>query len=198
MAIGKRVFDLAVASAGIIVCSPILAVTAIAVRLDSPGPALFRQERMGRFEEPFTIHKFRSMSLNDSSATLSATGDPRVTRVGAFLRESKLDELPQLFDVVRGKMSLVGPRPELRRYVELWPQNVKETVLSLRPGVTDPASIVFRDEGHVLGTVDDPHQFYIDTIMPQKLQLYIHYSATRTFKGDLRILFRTFGRVARM
>jgi lipopolysaccharide/colanic/teichoic acid biosynthesis glycosyltransferase len=188
---GKRLFDVIVSGLGLAITSPVLAALAAAVRLDSPGPALFRQERVGREGETFQIHKFRTLRREDPGALLCPARDARITRFGELLRRSKLDELPQLLDVLAGHMSLVGPRPEVARYVAFWPAEHRHTILSVRPGITDPASILLRNEGELLASAADPEQYYIEKLLPRKVALYVEYVKNRTFLGDLRILART-------
>ena len=190
----KRLFDLVFATAGLIVLCPILLAIATWVRLDSPGPALFRQERIGRAGRPFTMLKFRTMRAAPEAGAplLTAAADARVTLAGRLLRRTKLDELPQLLNVVRGEMSLVGPRPEVARYVALYPADVRARVLSVRPGITDYAALLFRDESALLGT-DDPEAVYVSTILPRKLELYERYVAEQSLRTDLRLILRTIG-----
>ena len=196
----KRVLDVTVALAGLALLSPLLIVIAVAVRLDSPGPVLFRQQRVGLHGKPFCILKFRSMRwqpVTDTPAApaLTVAGDARVTRIGRWLRASKLDELPQLINVLRGEMSLVGPRPEVPRYVAHYPPDVRERVLSVRPGITDEASILFRNEGEILSQAADPEHAYLTEVLPRKLAIYDSYARSHSFVGDLRILARTLLRV---
>jgi len=191
----KRLTDLLASSIGLLLTTPLLAVIAVCIRLDSAGPAFFRQERVGRNGRPFRIHKFRTMR-QVTGPSLTVGRDPRITRVGAFLRRYKLDELPQLLDVLRGDMSLVGPRPELPRYVALYPPEVRSVVLSVRPGITDEASIEFSRESELLAGSADPEGTYRDEILPRKLELYVRYVRSRSFVGDLRILARTLGKIA--
>lgn len=193
----KRVVDVAVAALGLLLTWPLLAVVGLAVRLDSPGPALFRQVRIGLHGEPFRIHKFRSMRLDTAGPLLSAAGDPRVTRVGLFLRRHKLDELPQLIDVLAGRMSLVGPRPELPEYVEQWPTASRAIILSVRPGITDPASIALRHEADELSAADDPESFYVDTLLPRKVEMYVDYVRRRSLRGDVLVIGRTLAAIVR-
>ena len=188
---GKRLFDVIVSGFGLAITSPVLAALAAAIRLDSAGPALFRQERVGREGQTFWIHKFRTLRRDSPGALLSPARDARITRVGGLLRRSKLDELPQLLDVLAGHMSLVGPRPEVPRYVAFWPAEHRHTILSVRPGITDPASILLRNEGDLLASAPDPERYYIEKLLPQKVALYLGYVKDRTFFGDLRILART-------
>lgn len=193
----KRAFDLVVAGAALVVLAPGLLVVGILVRLDSRGPAFFRQERVGRDGTPFRIHKFRSMRDAETGPAVTVAGDLRVTRVGGVLRRWKLDELPQLVDVATGRMSLVGPRPEVPEYVALWPAETRAVVLSVRPGLTDPATLALRDESDVLAAVTDPERYYVDVLMPRKLQVYAEYVRTRSLLGDIRILARTVDAVLR-
>jgi lipopolysaccharide/colanic/teichoic acid biosynthesis glycosyltransferase len=194
----KRAFDLFASALGLLVLSPALVLIAVAIRLDSPGPALFRQERVGRNGIRFRIFKYRTM-LNEQKAPvtdITVAGDPRITRIGSYLRAAKLDELPQLLNVIRGDMSLVGPRPEVPRYVALYPSQARELILSLRPGITDEAAIEFTDENQRLAIAENPEQVYVHEILPRKLELYVAYVRSRTFAGDLRILLRTLRKVA--
>lgn len=184
-------FDFGVSGVGLVLTSPLLAVLALVVRVDSAGPAIFRQERVGLDGRPFRIHKFRSMTVMHDGGLVSASGDARVTRVGHFLRRSKLDELPQLIDVFTGRMSLVGPRPEVPRYVALWPAGARRQILSVRPGMTDPASIALRNEADELAAVSDQEQHYVDVLLPRKTAMYLDYVNTRGFTSDLKILART-------
>lgn len=189
----KRLFDLFFATAGLLLLAPLLLGIALWVRLESPGPVFFRQQRVGRFGVPFRIHKFRTMRA-DASTTgpdLTVGADPRITRAGFWLRRAKLDELPQLLDVIAGTMSLVGPRPEVARYVALYPPALREKVLSVRPGITDPASIEYRDEGRLLAGAVDPERFYVEQVMPVKLRRAASYVDEMSLRGDLRVIFAT-------
>ncbi|MEY8879042.1 MAG: sugar transferase [Leptothrix sp. (in: b-proteobacteria)] len=198
----KRAFDLLIASLALLLLAPLLLGVALAVKLDSPGPVFFRQLRVGRGGRPFRIHKFRTMAHNpaDRGPQITVGADARITRVGAWLRHSKWDELAQLIDVWRGDMSLVGPRPEVPRYVTLYPAALREVVLSVRPGITDDCSLDFRDEGVLLAAASDPERTYVDEILPIKLRLQAAYVAQAGLRTDLRILARTasvlLGRVA--
>ena len=192
----KRVFDAVVSGAALVVLSPVLAVCAVAVMVDDPGPALFRQTRVGLGGTSFEILKFRSMRRG-AGLQITSGGDSRITRVGRVLRATKLDELPQLVNVVRGDMSLVGPRPEVPRYVAEWPAAAREVILSVRPGITDPGSIAFRHEETELAAAEDPERHYVDVILPKKVALYMDYVRTRTFVGDLALVFRTIAAVLR-
>jgi lipopolysaccharide/colanic/teichoic acid biosynthesis glycosyltransferase len=189
----KRLFDLIASLAALILLSPLLLGIALAIKLGSPGPVLFRQERVGRYGRPFRIRKFRTM-VADAERTgpqLTRDADPRITRVGHFLRRHKLDELPQLLDVLRGDMSIVGPRPEVPRYVALYPPELRELVLSVRPGITDAASVTYRDESTQLAAGTDPERVYVESIMPHKLELCVEYVRNRSLGGDIRIVART-------
>jgi lipopolysaccharide/colanic/teichoic acid biosynthesis glycosyltransferase len=191
--IAKRAFDVVCSAFGLVVLAPLLTVVAVLIVADSPGPVFFRQKRVGRHGELFRIHKFRTMRHEPLQKGLSITvgADPRVTRVGAVLRRYKLDELPQLIDVLRGSMSLVGPRPEVPEYVALYPERDRKIVLSVRPGITDRASLEFSDESALLSGADDPQRLYVEEILPKKLQQYREYVATRTLTGDIKIILRT-------
>jgi lipopolysaccharide/colanic/teichoic acid biosynthesis glycosyltransferase len=194
----KRLLDLLVAIAGLAVLAPVLLAIAVLVRLDSSGPVLFRQTRIGRHGIPFEMLKFRTMYESTTNGLqLTVSRDARITRIGRFLRATKTDELPQLVNVVRGHMSLVGPRPEVPRYVALYPPQVRDVVLSVRPGITDEASILFRNEAAILATAADPERVYIETILPQKLRIYEAYARRHGLRGDLRILLRTISAVLR-
>ncbi|MCW7541789.1 sugar transferase [Aquabacterium sp. A7-Y] len=190
---GKRLFDLVASGLGLLLLAPLLAVIALAIKLDSPGPVLFRQERVGRHGRPFRIRKFRTMRHAPAGGGLLITvgADPRITRVGAFLRSTKLDELPQLLDVLCGTMSLVGPRPEVPRYLPHYPPAVREKVLSVRPGITDIASIEYRRESELLAAAADPERAYVEEVLPAKLRYALQYVDNASFWGDLRLLART-------
>jgi lipopolysaccharide/colanic/teichoic acid biosynthesis glycosyltransferase len=188
----KRLFDVVAAAGGLILLAPALLAIALWIRLDSPGPALFRQRRVGRHGRHFDIYKFRTMAVRpDEGRQLTIGRDPRITRAGRFLRRTKLDELPQLLNVLEGTMSLVGPRPEVPRYVDRYPPAVRQTVLSVAPGITDLAAILYKDENDILGRAQDPERAYIETILPVKLEYYQRYVRERSFWLDLRIIFRT-------
>ena len=195
----KRFFDFCVSGIGLLGLLPLLLIVAILVRLDSRGPVFFRQERVGQFGRIFKIHKFRTMVVDAEARGMQITVgvDPRVTKVGGFLRRYKLDELPQLIDVLLGDMSLVGPRPEVPRYVACYPQAMKELVLSVRPGITDRASIEFKDENEILAHAVDPHHAYVTEVLPIKLGYYADYVPNRTLLGDIGIVFLTLKAIAR-
>jgi lipopolysaccharide/colanic/teichoic acid biosynthesis glycosyltransferase len=189
----KRAFDLILGVLALVALSPLMAAIAAWVRIDSRGPALFRQERIGRAGRPFTILKFRTMvSAQPVDAGLLTLGsDARVTRAGRFLRRTKLDELPQLVNVVRGEMSIVGPRPEVARYVALYPAPDRELILSVRPGLTDYAALAFRDESELLTSAEDAETTYTRDILPRKIALYRRYVAEQSLWLDLRLVGRT-------
>jgi lipopolysaccharide/colanic/teichoic acid biosynthesis glycosyltransferase len=196
----KRLFDVVAAGAGLLLLAPLLLALALWVRLDSPGPVLFRQQRVGRHGVPFDILKFRTMVARpdgDEGRQITVGRDPRITRAGHFLRSSKLDELPQLINVLQGTMSLVGPRPEVPRYVDCYPPAVRAAVLSVAPGITDLASILYKEESAILGRATDPERAYIETILPVKLAYYQRYVREQSFWLDLRIIFRTLAAVLR-
>lgn len=194
----KRLFDLVAALAGLVVLAPLFALVAVWIRLDSPGPAWFRQQRVGRNGVLFDIIKFRTMRVAGSDTRQLTVGDDaRITRAGKFLRRTKLDELPQLINVVLGSMSLVGPRPEVPRYVACYPPEVRAIVLSVAPGITDWASICYKEENAILGRSADPERAYLDTILPAKLAFNVRYVRERGFWTDLRIIFSTLAALAR-
>ena len=187
----KRLFDLGAAAAALLLLMPLMLLLALWIRLDSPGPALFRQERVGRHGVPFRIHKFRTMDAGADGSLLTVGADARITRAGAWLRRTRLDELPQLIDVVLGRMSLVGPRPEVPRYVAHFPPALRERVLSLRPGITDPASLDFLDEATLLAAAADPEREYIERILPRKLQRAADYAEQASLATDLGVARNT-------
>jgi len=193
----KRLFDLVVAAAGLLLLSPLLLGIALWIKLDSPGPVFFRQQRVGRFGVLFRIHKFRSMSDAAPLAgpQLTVGADPRITRAGHVLRRTKLDELPQLIDVLAGTMSLVGPRPEVPRYVAMYPAELRDKVLSVRPGITDPASIEYHDESALLARAADPERVYIEQIMPAKLRFAARYVEQMSVPNDVRLILATLRRL---
>jgi lipopolysaccharide/colanic/teichoic acid biosynthesis glycosyltransferase len=188
----KRLFDVLLSLLGLIVLSPILILIAIAVKVNSKGPVFFRQKRVGRYSKPFILYKFRSMTLFQlaTEGIFEPGNVSRVTSIGKFFRKSKLDELPQLINVLIGDMSLVGPRPEVANWVEVYPDAWKK-ILTVRPGITDNASIIFHNEESILAEVDDPEQVYREVMLPKKLELYTDYVNNRSFQGDLLIILRT-------
>lgn len=189
----KRLFDIVMSGLGLLVLSPIFLIISIWIKLDSKGPVFYRQVRVGRYNKDFRILKFRSMRVGADKGSLVTIGghDPRITRSGYFIRKFKLDELPQLINVFVGDMSLVGPRPEVRHYVDYWtPEQMH--VLDVRPGITDPASIKFRNENELMEKAEDPETFYIEVIMQEKIKLYLEYVKHHTFLGDIGLIFKTF------
>jgi lipopolysaccharide/colanic/teichoic acid biosynthesis glycosyltransferase len=189
----KRLFDIVASGLGLIVLSPLFLILAIWIKLDSKGPVFYRQVRVGYKNKDFRIFKFRSMRVGADKGSLVTIGghDPRVTKSGYFIRKFKFDELPQLINVFLGDMSLVGPRPEVRHYVEYWtPEQMH--VLDVRPGITDPASIKFRNENELMEQADDPEKYYIEVIMQEKIKLYLEYVEKHSFFYDLGLIFKTF------
>lgn len=188
----KRIFDVFFSALGLLFLWPLFLIIAIWIKIDSPGPVFFRQERIGRYGQIFRIHKFRTMIYQHENTELITIGlDPRITRCGLFLRRYKLDEFAQLIDVLQGKMSLVGPRPEVEKYMEFYPPELRNLIFSVRPGMTDLASIMFRNESDILGDSINPEQTYIDTILPIKLNLSADYVRDYSLVGDVRIIFAT-------
>jgi lipopolysaccharide/colanic/teichoic acid biosynthesis glycosyltransferase len=193
----KRLFDILCSGIGLLLLSPLLLAVAAWIKLDSRGPVMFRQERVGRHGRPFRIHKFRTMRVDAPKLGPQITigDDARITRSGRWLRASKVDELPQLWDVLRGAMSLVGPRPEVPRYVALYPAALRELVLSVRPGITDPASLSFRNESELLAKAADPEREYVEVVMPMKLNLAADYVRNASLLGDIRLILATLGAI---
>jgi lipopolysaccharide/colanic/teichoic acid biosynthesis glycosyltransferase len=188
----KRCLDIAGAVAGLVALSPLLIAVGTLVILESGLPGFFRQQRVGRGGRDFVLYKFRTMTLRHGteSGSFDAGSSTRVTRVGRILRKTKVDELPQLWNVLKGDMSLVGPRPEVRKWVDAYPARWRK-VLTVRPGITDPASIVYRNEEEILAESTDPEATYREEILPHKLSLYEDYVDTRSFWGDIGILVKT-------
>jgi len=195
---GKRLFDCCWAAIGLLLLSPMMLAVAGVMLLVQGRPVLFRQTRVGRYGKPFVLYKFRSMSHAPvgSGPQVTAAGDARVTPLGHWLRALKIDELPQLWNVLIGDMSLVGPRPEVDAYVQLYDENQRR-VLCLVPGLTDPNVLEFLDESRLLADADDPYQFYIDSIMPEKLRVNLEYGARANFGSDLMIVLQTLMRMFR-
>ena len=188
----KRLFDMIASGFGLLVLSPLFLILAIWVKLDSPGPVFYRQIRVGRNNKDFKLFKFRSMRVGSDKKGLITVGghDPRVTRSGYYIRKYKLDEFPQLINVFIGDMSLVGPRPEVRKYVNLYtPEQMH--VLDVRPGITDMASICYRNENELLETVQDPENYYQTVIMQDKLRINLEYVRHHSFLGDIWLIFKT-------
>lgn len=189
----KRLLDIVASGLGLIVLSPLFVILAIWIKMDSKGPVFYRQVRVGYKNKDFRIFKFRSMRVGADKGSLVTIGghDPRVTRSGYFIRKFKFDELPQLINVFLGDMSLVGPRPEVRHYVDYWtPEQMH--VLDVRPGITDPASIKFRNENELMEKAANPEKYYIEVIMQEKIKLYLEYVEKHSFIYDLGLIFKTF------
>lgn len=190
----KRAFDVAAAGAGLCLSLPVGVLCAAAIKLDSPGPVLFKHRRVGRGGRAIEVWKFRSMATGHAGSSVTVAGEARITRVGRILRRSKLDELPQLVNVLRGEMSIVGPRPEVEEYVRLFPE-AYETILSVRPGLTDPASISFRDEELMLALSPTPEKTYREEVLPAKIALSTEYVENRSFTLDLTLVAKTLSTV---
>ncbi|MBO7225561.1 MAG: sugar transferase [Bacteroidales bacterium] len=188
----KRLFDITASFFGIIILSPLLIFIGLWVGLSSKGGVFYKQIRVGKNNKDFKLYKFRSMRVNSDKQGLLTVGskDSRITKAGYFIRKYKIDELPQLFNVLKGDMSFVGPRPEVRRYVDLYSKEQMK-VLSVRPGITDPASIKYRNENDILSSASNPEEYYIQHIMPDKLKINIDYINTQTFIKDIKIIFQT-------
>lgn len=188
----KRTFDIVASFVGLLLLSPLFLIVAVWIMLDSKGGVFYKQVRVGRNNKDFLLYKFRSMRINADKAGLLTVGgrDARITRSGYLIRKYKIDELPQLLNVFLGDMSLVGPRPEVRKYVDLYTEEQRK-VLMVRPGITDLASIKYRNENDLLSTQSNPEQYYIDVIMPDKLRINLEYIGHRTFLKDLGVIFKT-------
>lgn len=193
----KRAFDIVASFFGLLGLFPILLVVTVLIKLSSPGGAFFYQTRVGRGGKLFSIYKFRTMipEAEQRGDKITVGNDARITPVGAFLRKTKLDELPQLMNVLKGDMSIVGPRPEVPEFIAEYPEDVRELILSVRPGITDTASIEFSDEAGLLEGKSDPRQAYIDEILPMKAKHYVRYVETQSFTGDLLIILATLNKV---
>ena len=192
----KRLFDMVCAALGLLVLSPVLLLCALLVGLTSPGGVLFRQERVGKDGVPFTIYKFRSMRTDNAGLKISPSSDSRITPVGRVLRKTKLDELPQLWNVLKGDMSFVGPRPEVREYTDLYTPEQRQ-VLLVRPGITGLASIRYRNENDLLSASTDPNRTYIEEVMPAKLALDLEYIPRACVSYDVRLILETLVTVVR-
>ena len=193
----KRLFDIVASGLGLILLSPLFLVLAIWIKTDSAGPVFYRQIRVGRHNKDFRIFKFRSMQVGSDKGSLVTIGgqDARITRAGCFIRKYKLDELPQLINVFIGDMSIVGPRPEVRHYVNYWtPEQMH--VLDVCPGITDPASIKFCNENELLEKAENPEKYYIEVIMQEKIKLYLEYVKNQSFSYDISLIFKTFKAIA--
>jgi lipopolysaccharide/colanic/teichoic acid biosynthesis glycosyltransferase len=190
--VSKRAFDVVTALLGLIILSPLLLLVALLIKLDSPGPVFFRQERMGKGFRSFRIYKFRTM-VHDAphkGGPITFGADPRITQLGRILRKTKIDELPQLINVLRGEMSVVGPRPEVRPYVELFRADYEE-ILKVLPGITDFASVKYRDETEVLGRFEDPTAAYVGHVLPEKINLAKEYVRRSSLFLDISLIFKT-------
>lgn len=194
----KRLMDIVFSLGFILVLSPFLLLIAIWIKLDSTGPVFYLQERIGLHRKPFRIYKYRTMHPDADKRGLLTVGgrDPRITRAGYYLRKFKLDELPQFFNVLGGSMSLVGPRPEVKRYVDLY-NSMQLNVLNVKPGITDYASIEYSNENEILGKASDPERTYIEEIMPAKLELNLKYISDQSLLTDCKILLRTFLKIVK-
>ncbi len=186
----KRVFDMVASLLGLVVLSPALLVIALLIRIRMPGPALFRQERTGRYGKPFTICKFRSMTLDHDGGSISVKGQSRITPLGATLRRYKLDELPELWNILKGDMSFVGPRPDMPEYADRL-SGEERKILELRPGLTSPATLAFANEEELLASVEDPEKYNDEVLWPEKVRLNLKYYHQRTFLGDILIILKT-------
>ena len=194
----KRIFDILLSGIGLLLLSPLFFVLALWIKCDSHGPVFYKQLRVGRGNRDFTLYKFRSMTVGSDRKGLITVGrdDPRVTRAGYYIRKYKFDELPQLINVSKGDMSLVGPRPAVRKYIEMYtPEQMK--ILTMRPGITDPASIKYRNENELLATTEHPEEFYIKVIMQDKLAINLQYLESHTLFKDFKIILNTFVSILR-
>jgi lipopolysaccharide/colanic/teichoic acid biosynthesis glycosyltransferase len=186
-----RTLEQVIGLAGLAAAGPVLAAAGVAIAATSQGPVLFRQQRVGRFGKPFTLYKLRTMRVENEGPGFTAKGDSRVTTVGKILRKTKLDELPELWNVIMGDLSLVGPRPEVQRYVDMDDPSWRE-VLQSRPGLTHPVTLELRNEEELLsGQPDDPARFYVEKLVPYKLRGYLRYQRSRTWRSDLKVLVET-------
>jgi lipopolysaccharide/colanic/teichoic acid biosynthesis glycosyltransferase len=191
----KRIFDIASSLFVLVLASPFLIIISILIKLDSNGAIFFTQIRVGKNNKDFLLLKFRTMRVAQENLSLITVGnDNRITNIGNFLRKYKLDELPQLINILKGEMSVVGPRPEVRKYVDMYSSSQLE-VLSVKPGLTDPSSIKFSNESELLGTAANPEKYYTETLMPLKIEISLNYVRTQTFIGDLKIIFQTFSKI---
>ncbi|MBX0313159.1 MAG: sugar transferase [Sulfurihydrogenibium sp.] len=193
---GKRIFDVTASIIGLIVLLPLFIIIAILIKLNDKGPIFYKQKRIGQNFKPFELLKFRTMVVNADKIGPAVTkdGDPRITKIGKFLRKTKLDELPQLWNVIRGDMSIVGPRPEVEKYIQYYKDDYKE-ILKVKPGITDYATIKFRNEEEILSKYDDTESAYIKYVLPEKIKLYKTYIKEISFFTDLKIIFWTLWRI---
>lgn len=194
----KRTFDIFSSFTGLIFLSPLFLLIAIWIKVDSKGPVFFRQQRVGLYGDPFSIHKFRTMRVDsEKEGRITVGKDKRITKSGHFLRKSKIDELPQLIDVFIGRMSLVGPRPEVQEFIDYYPTEVRDRVLAVRPGITDRASIEMVDENEILSKYSDPRKAYIEHILPIKQKYYLEYVERHSIFSDLKIIVDTLVKILR-
>ncbi len=193
MWLGKRLFDILFSLIGLVLLSPMFILLSLFIKIESQGPIFYRQVRVGRNEKLFRIHKFRSMFIDADKKGLAITvgKDPRITRVGEYIRKFKCDEFAQLIDVLLGDMSLVGPRPEVPQYVEHYPEEMRNVIFTVRPGITDLASIIYRNENDLLAKSQNPELTYINEILPEKLSLSLEYVKNASLINDLKIIFKT-------
>jgi lipopolysaccharide/colanic/teichoic acid biosynthesis glycosyltransferase len=193
----KRLFDIFLSFLGIIICFPLFIIAAILIKLDGSGPILFKQERIGKDFKTFKIFKFRTMEDNaeKNGPKITSAKDNRITRIGKYLRKYKLDELPQLFNVLRGEMSFVGPRPEVEEYVNIFESDYKR-LLRIRPGITDPASIKYSNEERILAVADNWEEEYRKNILPEKIKLSLHYVDNHNLITDLKLILRTISKIS--
>lgn len=191
----KRIFDIISSFFFLVLIFPLFILISIFIKIDSKGPIFFKQIRVGKNNKDFLLLKFRTMRVDQKNSSLITVGnDSRITNIGNFLRKYKLDELPQLINILNGEMSVVGPRPEVRKYVDMY-SNSQLEILSVKPGLTDPSSIKFSNESELLGTAENPEKYYIETLMPLKILISLKYIRTQSFVGDLRIIFQTFSKI---
>ncbi|MFH2499735.1 sugar transferase [Morganella morganii] len=196
--IAKRIFDFTASCLGLLLLSPFILMICCWIKMDSKGPIFFRQRRVGKDGKEFMIHKFRSMTDNtENQGQLTIGNDQRITRSGHFIRKYKLDELAQLIDVIQGTMSLVGPRPEVPKYMNLYPESIRNKILSVKPGITDLAAIEMIDENIILAKYDDPEKAYIDIIMPMKSEYYLKYVDSKSIILDIKIIFMTIYKIVK-
>jgi lipopolysaccharide/colanic/teichoic acid biosynthesis glycosyltransferase len=186
----KRAFDIVASLAGLIILSPVLVIVALLIKIRMPGPILFTQARTGRYGRPFTIYKFRSMLPDHKGTVISVKGESRITPLGNTLRKYKLDELPELWNILRGEMSFVGPRPDLPEYTDRL-EGEERMILELRPGLTGPATLLYANEEELLASVDDPQKYNDEVLWPQKVRLNLDYYHNRSFSGDILLIFKT-------
>ncbi len=191
----KRIFDFFAALIGLILLLPLFIIIALWIIIDSKGGIFYKQERIGKNGQPFKLYKFRSMRPNsDKQGQITIGNDNRITKVGQFIRQYKIDELPQLINILKGEMSVVGPRPEVKKYVNLYTDEQKK-VLTVKPGLSDYASIEYFDEQTILGQADDPDKEYIEVVMPAKLKLNLKYIKDKNLSTDFKIIFKTLGKI---